>query len=152
MNKIIKIGDIKNFLPHRYPFLLVDRVLDHETGKSIIGLKNVTANEEFFNGHFPQQPVMPGVLQLEALAQISGILYFISYNVKLDSNNFFFLAGVDNARFKRIVSPGDQLMLHSEIVKSRKEICCFNTKATVNGEIACTAELLIAKGALKDDK
>lgn len=152
MNQIIKINEIKNFLPHRYPFLLVDRVLEHEAGKSIVGLKNVTANEEFFNGHFPQGPVMPGVLQIEALAQISGILYLITHNVVLDQNNFFFLAGVDNARFKRIVMPGDQLMLHSEITKSRKEICCFNTKATVNGEIACVAELLIAKGALKNDQ
>lgn len=152
MNKIIKINEIRNFLPHRYPFLLVDRVLEHEAGKSIIGLKNVTANEEFFNGHFPQQPVMPGVLMIEALAQISGILYFITNDVVIDDNNFFFLAGVDNARFKRIVGPGDQLMLHSEITKNRREICRFTTKATVNGEIACVAELLIAKGALKDDK
>lgn len=152
MNKIIKISEIKNFLPHRYPFLLVDRVIEHEAGKSIIGLKNVTANEEFFNGHFPQQPVMPGVLQIEALAQVSGILYFITNNVVIDENNFFFLAGVDKARFKRIVSPGDQLILHSEITKNRKEICCFTTKAMVDGELACSAELLIARGALKDDK
>lgn len=145
----IDINKIKAYLPHRYPFLLVDRVLECEPGKSILALKNVTVNEEFFNGHFPPKPVMPGFLQLEALAQTAGIWYSITTNTLPDEkNNWFYLAGVNNARFKRVVIPGDQLHLHVSILRERMGIWMFDAKATVDGEVACVAELIIAKGAL----
>jgi len=147
---IVKIKDIKIQTPHRYPFLLVDRVLNFEPGKSILALKNLTANEEFFNGHFPQSSIMPGVLQLEALAQAAGLLIFYTTKVPVnESTNWYFFAGVDKARFKRIVEPGDQLHLNVTIKKQRRDLWVFEAKATVDGEICCTAELLIAKGALK---
>lgn len=144
------ISSIKEYLPHRYPFLLVDRVLECEKGKTILALKNVTANENFFNGHFPQKPVMPGFLILEALAQTAGMLYFITTESHTDEKtNWFYLAGVNQARFKRVVIPGDQLHLHAAIVKNKMDIWVFDVKATVDGELACTAELMIAKGVLK---
>jgi 3-hydroxyacyl-[acyl-carrier-protein] dehydratase len=146
---IINIKEIIDYLPHRYPFLLVDRVLSYETGKSIVGLKNITFNEPFFTGHFPIQPIMPGVLIIEALAQVSGLLYFLITGTKASPTNFFYLAGVDKARFKRVVIPGDQLQLHSEFTRSRLDVWMFTVKATVNGELACSAELIIAKGALQ---
>lgn len=146
---IAKIREIKEITPHRYPFLFVDRVLEVEPGKSILALKNVTGNEEFFNGHFPQRPIMPGVLQVEALAQVAGLLIFYTTNVPVDAANWYYLAGVDNARFKRLVEPGDQLHLRVEVAKQRRELWVFNAKATVDGELACSAELLIAKGVLK---
>lgn len=146
---MINIGEIREFLPHRYPFLLVDRVVQYEKGKSILALKNVTVNEEFFNGHFPQQPVMPGFLILEALAQASAILYSLITESKPDTKtNWFYLAGVNKARFKRVVIPGDQVHLHAEIIKHRQGIWLFGTKATVDNELACAADLMIAKGAL----
>ena len=147
---IIKIREIKQDMPHRYPFVMVDRVLDFEVGKSIHAIKNVTCNEEYFNGHFPERPIMPGVLQIEALAQAAGLLIFYTTNTRSDEDgNWHFLAGVDKARFKRIVDPGDQLHLHVEVLKRRSELWVFNAKATVDGELACSAELLVAKGALK---
>lgn len=148
MNMVNILG-IKKDTPHRYPFLLVDRVLEFEVGKSILALKNVSCNEEYFNGHFPEHPVMPGVLMIEALAQASGLLIF--YTTKVGANastNWYFLAGVDKARFKRIVNPGDQLHLYSEIIKHKRDIWVFNAKAKVGNELVCSAELLIAKGAL----
>lgn len=147
---IIKIQEIKNYLPHRYPFLLVDRVLECEPGKSILALKNVTTNEPFFNGHFPQGPVMPGVLMIEALAQTAGLLIFYTTNTRADEKtNWFFLAGVDKARIKRIVEPGDQLKLSVEIAKQKRDLWVFDAKASVGDELACSAELLIVKGVLK---
>lgn len=146
---IAKILEIKEITPHRYPFLFVDRVLEVEPGKSILALKNVTCNEEFFNGHFPQRPIMPGVLQIEALAQAAGLLIFYTTNIPVDATNWYYFAGVDNARFKRLVEPGDQLHLRVEVAKQRRELWVFNAKATVDGELACSAELLIAKGVLK---
>lgn len=146
---IAKIREIKEITPHRYPFLFVDRVLEVEPGKSILAVKNVTCNEEFFNGHFPQRPIMPGVLQVEALAQAAGLLIFYTTNIPVDATNWYYLAGVDNARFKRLVEPGDQLHLRVEVAKQRRELWVFNAKATVDGELACSAELLIAKGVLK---
>jgi 3-hydroxyacyl-[acyl-carrier-protein] dehydratase len=147
---IIKIREIKEYMPHRYPFLLVDRVLEFESGKSILALKNVSCNEEYFNGHFVERPIMPGVLIVEALAQAAGLLIFYTTNTKADEKtNWFYLAGVDNARFKRIVDPGDQLHLQVEVKKQRRELWVFDAKATVDGELACSAELLIAKGVLK---
>lgn len=146
---IIKIQEIKKHAPHRYPFLLVDRVIKVEPGKSILAYKNITHNEDFFNGHFPQRPIMPGVLQLEALAQAAGLLIFYTTNKDVDEDNWYFFAGVDRARFKRLVEPGDQLHLEVEIVKQRRDLWVFNAKASVDGELACSAELLIAKGGLK---
>ncbi len=147
---MVDILGIKKDTPHRYPFLMVDRVLEFEAGKSILALKNVTCNEEYFNGHFPDRPVMPGVLMIEALAQVSGLLIFYTTKIGADADsNWYFLAGVDKTRFKRIVNPGDQLHLHSEIVKRKRDIWVFNARVTVNDELACGAELLIAKGALR---
>ena len=149
MNMVNILG-IKKDTPHRYPFLMVDRVIDFEVGKSIHALKNVSCNEEYFNGHFPERPVMPGVLLIEALAQASGLLIFYTTNAGADAEtNWYFLAGVDKARFKRIVNPGDQLQLHSEISRYKRDLWFFNAKAIVDGELACSAELLIARGALK---
>ena len=146
----IDIREIRKLTPHRYPFLLVDRVLKCEPGKSILALKNITCNEEYFNGHFPERPIMPGVLQIEALAQTAGLLIYYTTNIPADEKtNWHFLAGVDNARFKRMVDPGDQLHLYVEIVKHKTALWIFNAKATVNDELVCSAELLIAKGVLK---
>ena len=105
-SKILGINEIKEYLPHRYPLLLVDRVVDYELGKTITAIKNVTVNEEFFNGHFPHKPVMPGVLMIEALAQTAAILSFMTMNVKPDENSVVYFVGIDNARFKRPVEPG----------------------------------------------
>ncbi|MCL5261297.1 MAG: 3-hydroxyacyl-ACP dehydratase FabZ [Gammaproteobacteria bacterium] len=144
----IDINEIKNYLPQRYPFLLIDRVLECEPGKSAHALKNVSCNEDFFNGHFPQKPIMPGVLQVEALAQCAGMLAFFTLDTKPNSDNWFYFAGINYARFKRVVIPGDQLHLYVEIVKTRRDIWIFSCKATVEGKIACEAELMIAKGGL----
>lgn len=146
---IAKIREIKAITPHRYPFLLIDRVLELEAGKSILALKNVTANEDYFNGHFPESPIMPGVLQIEAMAQAAGLLIFYTTNVPVDATNWYYFAGVDNVRFKRVVEPGDQLHLRVELAKQRRELWVFNAKASVDGELACSAELMLAKGVLK---
>lgn len=149
MNEIIDIQKIKELTPHRYPFLLVDRILKVEPGKSILALKNITCNEQYFNGHFPERPIMPGVLQLEALAQTAGLLIYYTTNIPADAKeNWHFFAGIDKARFKRVVNPGDQLHLNVEIVKHKQGLWVFNAKAKVDEEIACSAELLIAKGVL----
>jgi 3-hydroxyacyl-[acyl-carrier-protein] dehydratase len=131
-------------LPHRYPFLMVDRVMECIPGKSIRGLKNVTINEPFFQGHFPAFPVMPGVMVIEALAQISGLLAFASGHAKPDGKSLIFFAGIDNARFKRQVIPGDQLILESEVIRVVRGVGKFRARATVGDGIACEAELLAA--------
>ncbi len=139
---VLDIQEIFKRLPHRPPFLLVDRVLDVQPGKSLVAIKNVTINEPFFLGHFPGEPVMPGVLTLEALAQASGIFAFVSLNENADDGTLYFLAGIDNARFKRIVRPGDQLRLEVEFVKQRKNLWMMHGVATVDGEVACSADFL----------
>lgn len=141
------INKIKEILPHRYPFLLVDRVLTLEPGKSILALKNVSGNEEFFNGHFPTYPVMPGVLIIEALAQASGILGVMSKpeGEKDSETTRYFLAGIDNARFKRVVVPGDQLHLSVEIERARRDITKFNCTALVDNVVVATANIMTAK-------
>jgi 3-hydroxyacyl-[acyl-carrier-protein] dehydratase len=139
---MMDIHAILKKLPHRYPFLLVDRVLSVEVGKSIVALKNVTINEPFFTGHFPHRPVMPGVLMLEALAQTAALLTFETLNVTPDDNTVYYFVGIDGARFKRPVEPGDQLTLHVELVRQKAGIFKFAAKALVGEDLACQAELM----------
>lgn len=136
------IHQILKKLPHRYPFLLVDRVLELESGKTIKALKNVSMNEPFFTGHFPHRPVMPGVLMLEALAQTAALLAFETMGVTPDDTKVFYFAGIDGARFKRPVEPGDQLHLHAALDRVKAGIYKFKTHATVGEELAVEAELI----------
>lgn len=138
------IHKILKQLPHRYPFLLVDRVLEIEKGKSIKALKNVTINEPFFMGHFPHRPVMPGVLMLEALAQAAALLAFDALDTSPTDDTVYYFAGIDNARFKRPVEPGDQLILEVELLRMKAGIFKFKTRAAVAGETAVEAELTCA--------
>lgn len=138
----LDINQIKEYLPHRYPMLLVDRVLDYELGKSIVAIKNVTVNEEFFNGHFPHKPVMPGVLMIEALAQTAALLSFLTMGKKPDSNSVVYFVGIDAARFKRPVGPGDQLRMEVEITRSSRGIYKYKARGSVDGETALEAELM----------
>ena len=138
----LDINQIKEYLPHRYPMLLVDRVLDYELGKSIVAIKNVTANEEYFNGHFPHKPVMPGVLMIEALAQTAALLSFLTMGKKPDSSSVVYFVGIDAARFKRPVGPGDQLRMEVEITRSSRGIYKYKARGTVDGETALEAELM----------
>ena len=139
------IHEIIEQLPHRYPFLLVDRVLECEPGKLIHAYKNVTINEPFFAGHFPHYPVMPGVLILEALAQAAGILSFKTLGEKPTQSDVFYFAGIDDARFKRPVMPGDQLHLHVEIERQMRGVWKFKGEARVDGQLAAEARLMCAK-------
>ncbi len=139
---MMDIHQILTRLPHRYPFLLVDRVLSIDKGISIKGLKNVTINEPFFVGHFPHRPVMPGVLMLEALAQVSALLAFDAMNQTVTQDTVVYFVGIDNARFKRPVEPGDQLTLNSKIERSKAGIYKFNCSAYVGDEIAAQADLM----------
>lgn len=141
---IIDINEIKNYIPHRYPFLLVDRILELEVGKRVVGLKNVTVNEPFFPGHFPRSPVMPGVLIIEALAQTAAVLAFKTDGNQLDENSMVYFASVDNVRFKRPVVPGDQLIMEAEIVRTIRNIWKFKGVARVDGEVATEAEFMCA--------
>ena len=136
------IHQIRKQLPHRYPFLLVDRVLEIEKGKRIKALKNVSINEPHFLGHFPHRPVMPGVLMLEALAQAAALLSFDAQGVSPDNKTVYYFAGIDSARFKRPVEPGDQLILDVELLRSKSGIFKFKGLASVNGEVAAEAELM----------
>ena len=138
----LDINQIKEYLPHRYPMLLVDRVLDYELGKSIVAIKNVTANEEYFNGHFPHKPVMPGVLMIEALAQTAALLSFLTMGKKPDSSSVVYFVGIDAARFKRPVGPGDQLRMDVEITRSSRGIYKYKARGSVDGETALEAELM----------
>ena len=140
----MNINEIMALLPHRYPLLLVDRVLELVPNERILAYKNVSVNEEVFNGHFPGAPIFPGVLTIEALAQASGILGFASTNTTADDGKLYLFAGVDKVRFKRTVVPGDQLMLSSEVEAVKRNIWRFRTTATVDDEIACQATLLCA--------
>ncbi len=140
---MLDINEIKDIIPHRYPFLLVDRILEVEEGKSAIGIKNVSANEEFFNGHFPDYPVMPGVLIVEALAQVGAVAM-----LKKEENKgrLAFFTGIDKCRFKRQVKPGDQLRLEVEMVRFKGAIGKGKGVATVDGEVACELEMMFALG------
>lgn len=135
------VQEIKDIIPHRYPFLLVDKVVEMEEEKRVVGIKNVTINEPFFQGHFPEHPVMPGVLILEALAQVGAIAVL---DMEKNKGKIGFLAGVDKCRFKRQVQPGDQLRLEVEITRMKGPIGKGKGIATVDGEVACEAEIMFA--------
>ena len=149
-NKTLDILAIKSLLPHRYPLLLVDRVLDWEANKTITAIKNVTVNEEFFQGHFPHKPVMPGVLMIEALAQTAALLSFLTMGVKPDENSVVYFVGIDNARFKRPVEPGDQLKMDVEILRVSRGIWKYKAVGTVDGKLAVEAELMCTIRSAQD--
>lgn len=134
------IHKIQSLLPHRYPFLLVDRVIESEPGKRLVAIKNVTINEPFFPGHFPSKPVMPGVLVIEAMAQATGLLAMESVDVP--EGSIYYLVGVDKARFKRPVVPGDQVVLEVEVMKNRRDIWVFAAAAKVDGDVVASAEIM----------
>ncbi len=142
---MLEIKEIMNILPHAYPFLLVDRIIELESGKRIVGIKNVTYNEPFFPGHFPGRPIMPGVLIVEAMAQTAGVLVFESVSEEERKKPVFFL-GIDNVRFRKPVIPGDQLRFELEITKHRQSIWGFKGKALVDGKLVAEAELLAMLG------
>ncbi|MRN37957.1 3-hydroxyacyl-ACP dehydratase FabZ [Neisseria sp. CCUG17229] len=140
----IEAKDIQKLIPHRYPFLQLDRITAYEPMKCLTAIKNVTMNEPQFQGHFPDLPVMPGVLIIEAMAQACGTLAILSEGGRKD-NEFFFFAGIDNARFKRQVIPGDQLVFEVELITSKRGIGKFNAVAKVDGQVAVEAEIMCAK-------
>jgi 3-hydroxyacyl-[acyl-carrier-protein] dehydratase len=142
------IHQILRQLPHRYPILLVDRVLEIDKGKKIRALKNISINEPFFTGHFPHRPVMPGVLMLEALAQAAALLAFDTLGVTPDDKTVYYFAGIDGARFKRPVEPGDQLILEVELLRMKAGIFKFGARALVDGEVATEAELMCTMRAI----
>jgi 3-hydroxyacyl-[acyl-carrier-protein] dehydratase len=144
---MLNIEQIKEIIPHRYPFLLVDRILELEEGKRAVGIKNVTANEEFFNGHFPEFPVMPGVLIVEALAQVGAVAMLVKEENK---GRLAFFAGIDNCRFKRQVVPGDQLRLEVEMTRVRGTFGKGKAVATVEGELVCEVEIMFGLGEKKE--
>lgn len=140
----MNVNEIMDLLPHRYPFLLVDRVTEIVPGERIVAYKNISINEEVFNGHFPGAPIFPGVMMVEAMAQVSGLLGFVTTGEKADDGKLYLFAGVDKVRFKRPVVPGDQLVLTSEIDTVKRNIWRFKTTASVDGKTACEAMLLCA--------
>jgi 3-hydroxyacyl-[acyl-carrier-protein] dehydratase len=137
----IDILEILRLLPHRYPFVMVDRILSVEVGKQIVGLKNVTINEPFFQGHFPGRPVMPGVLILEGMAQVGGIMAFYA-NPETINKKLLFFAGIDKARFRRPVVPGDQLIFTLDFIKQKRSVMVMEAKATVDDQVVAQAELM----------
>jgi 3-hydroxyacyl-[acyl-carrier-protein] dehydratase len=141
---MMDVNEIRNYLPHRYPFLLVDRVVELTPGESIVAYKNVTVNEPFFNGHFPDHPVMPGVLIVEAMAQAAGILGFKTMDKTPQDGSIYSFVGADNLRFKRPVVPGDRLQLEASVLSEKRGIWKFQVKATVEGETVSSATILCA--------
>ncbi|MGB0204163.1 MAG: 3-hydroxyacyl-ACP dehydratase FabZ [Neptuniibacter sp.] len=141
---MMDVNEIREYLPHRYPFLLVDRVLELTEGESIVAIKNVTVNEPFFNGHFPDHPVMPGVLIVEAMAQAAGILGFKTMGKKPQDGSIYYFVGSDKLRFKRPVVPGDQLQLEAQILSERRGIWKFEVRASVDGDTVSSATILCA--------
>ncbi|AOW75960.1 MAG: 3-hydroxyacyl-[acyl-carrier-protein] dehydratase [Colwellia sp.] len=140
----IEIAEIKALLPHRYPMLLVDRVLDYQPMKTLHAIKNVSINEPVFNGHFPDLPIFPGVMILEALAQATGLLGFKSTDGR-DKNEMYLFASIDKAKFKKSVVPGDTMHLHVEFLKERRGMWKFYGEARVEGKVVCCAELMCAR-------
>lgn len=136
-----RIEELFEYLPHRYPFLLVDRVVSVTPGEVIRGYKNVTFNEDFFNGHFPGHPIMPGVLIVEAMAQLSGVLAFETKERRPSDGFTYYLGGTDRTRFKRPVTPGDQLMMESRILADKRGVMKFDCRAFVDDEVACVSEI-----------
>lgn len=149
MNKM-DIHQVLKHLPHRYPFLLIDRVLECTPGKSLSALKNVTINEPFFQGHFPHRPVMPGVMILEALAQATGILGFHSQDGRAQERMLYYLVGIDKARFKQPVEPGDQLILEVELKRKLRGLGQFSGLARVNGKVVASADLMCTQKEIED--
>ena len=141
---MMEIDEIREHLPHRYPFLLVDRVVELNLGESIVAYKNLSINEPFFNGHFPGEPIFPGVLLVEAMAQAAGILGFKTQGKTPADGSIYYLAGADNVRFKRACVPGDQVMLRATIVSQRRGIWKFDVSSDVDGELAAAATILCA--------
>jgi 3-hydroxyacyl-[acyl-carrier-protein] dehydratase len=141
----LDIHEVLKHLPHRYPFLLIDRVLNFTAGESLVAMKNVTMNENFFQGHFPHRPVMPGVLILEALAQATGILAFKTNDTLPSDKSVYYFVGIDNARFKQPVEPGDQLILEVAILKKKGPMWKFKAEAKVDGKVVASAELMCAE-------
>lgn len=148
----VDINKIFELLPHRYPFLLVDRVLNYKTFDFLVAIKNVTLNEPFFTGHFPGKPIMPGVLILESLAQASALLSCLSKKVRDGYECLHFFAGIDNARFKQVVSPGDQLRLEVKFIGQKRDFWRMQAKAFVDNKLACSADLMSAAKEIKIDK
>lgn len=140
----MEIADIRRYLPHRYPFLLVDRVVEVNAGESIVAYKNLSVNEPFFEGHFPGNPIFPGVLLLEAMAQTSGILGFYSQGKTNEDGSTYYFAGADNLRFRRVCVPGDRVMLRASVVSQRRGIWKFDVSSDVDGELAASATILCA--------
>jgi 3-hydroxyacyl-[acyl-carrier-protein] dehydratase len=136
------INDILQHLPHRYPFLLIDRVTEFNAGESLVGYKNVSYNEPFFQGHFPERPIMPGVLILEAMAQATGLLAFKTVERGARRESLYFLVGMDKVRFKKPVEPGDQLVLRAKLLRSRRGIWVFDCESSVDGNIVATAQIM----------
>jgi len=149
--KQLDIHQVLQLLPHRYPMLLVDRVIDYEVGKRITAIKNVTINEPFFCGHYPHHPVMPGVLIIEALAQTAAVLSFLTMGQKADANSVYYFVGIDAARFKRPVGPGDQLRMEVEITRTARSIWKYSATASVDGKLAAEAELMCTIKAIEAD-
>ena len=147
----MNIEDIKEYLPQRYPFLLVDRVVKIELGESIVAYKNVTVNENFFEGHFPGKPIMPGVLIIEALAQAAGVLGFKSQEKRPKDGYLYYFVGADKVRLKRPVVPGDRLMLEARIVTGKRGIYKFDCRASVDGELVGSAEIMCAERKSESD-
>jgi len=141
----LDIHAILKLLPHRYPFVLIDKVIEHNKGSSLIGMKNVTYNEPFFTGHFPENPIMPGVLVVESLAQASGLLIFLNNGEIVRGKDVYYFAGIKDVRFRKPVMPGDQLYLHVEVERHKLDVWKFNAAAKVDGEVVCTTNLTLAK-------
>ncbi len=139
---ILNINKIKKILPHRYPFLLVDRVIDFKSGEYLIALKNVTVNEPFFQGHFPLQPIMPGVLIIEAMAQATALYGELAVTDGMDKDILYYLVGIDKARFRQTVGPGDQLLLRVDFITVKRNIWKFSTTATVDDKLVASAVLM----------
>lgn len=142
VSRSMDVNEIKTFLAHRYPFLLVDRVIDFKEGESLTAIKNVTINEPFFNGHFPDVPIMPGVLIIEAMAQATGLLGFKTMGEKPQEDMLYILAAVNKVKFRKQVVPGDQIELYAELIKRKGKMWVFKTEARVDGKVATSAELM----------
>jgi 3-hydroxyacyl-[acyl-carrier-protein] dehydratase len=144
------IREILKYLPHRYPFLMIDRVIDFQAGESLTAIKNITINEPIFTGHFPQSPIFPGVLVLEAMAQACALQAFKSMGGYPSEKTLYLLVGIDKARFKRQIIPGDQIVFHVTLQKERRGILRFDATAKVDDVLACSAEVLIARNEIDE--